>query len=238
EGGAYIVGGSDFPVEDANPFHGLHAAVTRRPRAGDDPRWQPGQRMTRDEAVRAFTTWNARSIGLERDQGSLEGGRRADLIALDDDPFTCAETAIADLAPRLTMIGRETVSGNLQKSGRERQRRPVRKARHGIRTVLPDAGGRGVEGAGGVRRGPRANARRRGARLLVGVDRRASLQRLRPLPDASRAGCLRGRPHHYAAPGDGREPPSPASPGGSGRAARRARRDQRRPTRRGHRPPP
>jgi len=116
DAGAYIAGGSDFPVEDANPFHGLHAAVTRRPRTGDDPRWQPGQRMTRDEAVRAFTTWNARSIGLERDQGSLEVGRRADLIALDDDPFTCAETAIADLAPRLTMIGGEIVSGDLRET--------------------------------------------------------------------------------------------------------------------------
>jgi len=111
DAGAYIAGGSDFPVEDANPFHGLHAAVTRRPRDGEDPHWQPGQRMTRDEAVRSFTTWNARSIGLEADQGSLEVGRRADLVALDDDPFTCEETAIARLAPSLTMVGGEIVSG-------------------------------------------------------------------------------------------------------------------------------
>ena len=111
DAGAYIAGGSDFPVEDANPFHGLHSAVTRRPRDGEDPHWQPGQRMTRDEAVRSFTTWNARSIGLEADQGSLEVGRRADLIALDDDPFTCEETAIARLAPSLTMVSGEIVSG-------------------------------------------------------------------------------------------------------------------------------
>ena len=111
DAGAYIAGGSDFPVEDANPFHGLHAALTRRPRDGEDPHWQPGQRMTRDEAMRSFTTWNARSVGLEADQGSLEVGRRADLIALDLDPFTCEETAIARLTPSLTMVGGEIVSG-------------------------------------------------------------------------------------------------------------------------------
>jgi len=103
--GAYIAGGSDFPVEDANPFHGLHAAVTRRPREGPDPGWQPEQRMTRAEAVRSFTIWNARSVGLEADQGSLEAGKRADLVALPDDVFSCAEAGIARLAPVLTMVG-------------------------------------------------------------------------------------------------------------------------------------
>jgi predicted amidohydrolase YtcJ len=105
DSGAYIAGGSDFPVEDANPFHGLHAAVTRRPREGADPGWQPEQRMTRDEAVRSFTIWNARSVGLTADQGSLEVGKRADLIALADDVFTCAEETIGSLAPVLTMVG-------------------------------------------------------------------------------------------------------------------------------------
>src|SRR5262249_20188844 len=107
--GAYIAGGSDFPVEDANPFHGLHAAVTRRPREGDDPRWQPTQRMTRDEAVRSFTIWNARSIGREAEEGSLEPGKRADLIALSDDVFTCPDEAIASIAPVLTMVGGDVV---------------------------------------------------------------------------------------------------------------------------------
>jgi predicted amidohydrolase YtcJ len=105
DSGAYIAGGSDFPVEDANPFHGLHGAVTRRPREGDDPRWQPAQRMTREEAVRSFTIWNARSIGREAEQGSLEPGKRADLIALSEDVFACPPERIAGVAPVLTMVG-------------------------------------------------------------------------------------------------------------------------------------
>jgi predicted amidohydrolase YtcJ len=108
--GAYVAGGSDFPVEDANPFHGLHAGVARRPLEGPDPGWQPEQRMTRDEAVRAFTVWNARSVGLEADQGSLEVGRRADLIALSDDVFTCAVADLPRIRPTLTMVGGEVVA--------------------------------------------------------------------------------------------------------------------------------
>jgi len=111
DAGAYIAGGSDFPVEDANPFHGLYAAVTRCPRDGDDPCWQPAQRMTRDEAVRSFTIWNARSIGRESELGSLEPGKRADLIALSDDVFACAAERIAGITPILTMLGGEVVAG-------------------------------------------------------------------------------------------------------------------------------
>ena len=105
DAGSYVAGGSDFPVEDANPFHGLHAAVTRAPREGGDPGWQPEQRMTRDEAVRSFTIWNARSIGREAEMGSLEPGKRADLIALSEDVFACPAPRIAAIRPLLTMVG-------------------------------------------------------------------------------------------------------------------------------------
>jgi predicted amidohydrolase YtcJ len=107
--GSRIAGGSDFPVEDANPFHGIYAAVARRALTGDGPGWQPEQRMTRAEAVRAFTTWNAYASRRDADLGSLEPGKRADLVVLSDDVFTCPEARIKDIAPQLTMIDGETV---------------------------------------------------------------------------------------------------------------------------------
>jgi predicted amidohydrolase YtcJ len=82
----------------------LYAAVTRRPLDGDHPPFSPAQRMTRDEAVRSFTTWNAWAVRQERDLGSLEPGKRADLVVLSDDIFTCPEERLKDVTPELTMV--------------------------------------------------------------------------------------------------------------------------------------
>jgi predicted amidohydrolase YtcJ len=103
--GVIIAGGSDFPVESPNPFHGIYAAVARRPRTGEDRGWQPEQRMTREEAVRSFTTWNAWAARQEAELGALTPGKRADLIVCSDDVFTCAEERIKDIHPLLTMVG-------------------------------------------------------------------------------------------------------------------------------------
>ena len=105
--GVIIAGGSDFPVESPNPFHGIYASVTRRPLSGDDRGWQPGQRMTREEAVRSFTTWNAYASRQEDHVGALTPGRRADLIVCSDDVFTCPEARIKDIVPLVTMVGGE-----------------------------------------------------------------------------------------------------------------------------------
>jgi predicted amidohydrolase YtcJ len=107
--GVRIAGGSDFPVEDPSPFHGIHAAITRRPRGDGRPAWQPEQRMTREEAVRSFTSWNAFASRRESDLGSLEPGKRADLVVLSADVFACPEDRIADIAPVLTLVGGRAV---------------------------------------------------------------------------------------------------------------------------------
>ncbi len=107
--GTIIPGGSDFPVEDPNPFHGIHAAVTRRPLDGEDHGWQPEQRMTREEAVRSFTVWNAFAARQEKELGALEPDKRADLVALSDDVFRCPEPRIKDIVPVLTMVGGDVV---------------------------------------------------------------------------------------------------------------------------------
>lgn len=110
EAGVALACGSDFPVENANPFHGLHAAVTRMDREGwPEGGWRPEERMTRWEALACFTLGAAAAAGMEDEVGSLEVGKRADFAILDRDPMTVPESEIWKVRPVRTMIGGETV---------------------------------------------------------------------------------------------------------------------------------
>lgn len=81
EGGALLAFGSDAPVENPNPYLGLAAAETRQDPAGDPPGgFLPGQRLTRREAVAAYTTGNAEALGRGKDLGILQKGAVADLL--------------------------------------------------------------------------------------------------------------------------------------------------------------
>jgi hypothetical protein len=87
--------GSDFPVESEDPLLGLYAAVTRQDEAGNPAGgWLPGERLTREEALRGFTLDAAYSLFLEREVGSLEVGKRADLVVFARDPMAVAEREI------------------------------------------------------------------------------------------------------------------------------------------------
>ncbi len=105
--GTVLAFGSDCPVEDYNPFLGIHAAVTRRRVDGfPGPQgWYPEQRLTVEEAVRAYTLGAAYVASLEDRLGSLSPGKLADLIVLDRDIFTCDPMAIAETQVEMTMIG-------------------------------------------------------------------------------------------------------------------------------------
>lgn len=88
ESGAVIASGSDFPVEPANPFYGLHAAVTRRDREGEPLKgWYPEERMTVAEALRSFTLDAAYASHLDDRLGSLETGKWGDFVIIDQDIF-------------------------------------------------------------------------------------------------------------------------------------------------------
>ena len=107
EAGTVLAFGSDCPIEDLNPFLGIHAAVARcRVDGFPDPEgWYPQQRLTVEEAVRAYTLGAAYAVGLEDRLCSLTPGKLADLVVLDRDVFTCAPRAIAGTRVVATMIG-------------------------------------------------------------------------------------------------------------------------------------
>jgi predicted amidohydrolase YtcJ len=109
DAGARLAGGSDFPVELANPFHGLYAAVTRQDRNGQPPGgWRAQEKLTREEALRLFTLDAAYAAHMEAKAGSLEPGKWADFILIDRDYFEIPESEIDDINVLATYVaGRE-----------------------------------------------------------------------------------------------------------------------------------
>jgi hypothetical protein len=83
-GGAHVVGGSDFPIEDVPPLLGLYAAVTRQDVHGQPAGgWLPGQKLSLDEAVRLFTVEPAWAAFAEQHRGRIIVGQVADFSVLD-----------------------------------------------------------------------------------------------------------------------------------------------------------
>ncbi len=103
EAGVVIGGGSDHmqkigslrSVNPYNPFLGMWITVTRRAKWYDG-RLHPEEALTREEAIRFYTINNARILFLEDQVGSLEEGKRADLVVLDRDPLTCPVDDLRD----------------------------------------------------------------------------------------------------------------------------------------------
>ena len=87
--GSRLVSGSDYPIELANPFHGIHAAVTRQNKANQPEQgWIPEQSITIEEAMRSFTIDAAWAAHQENVLGGLSPGKWADFIIIDQDLFT------------------------------------------------------------------------------------------------------------------------------------------------------
>jgi predicted amidohydrolase YtcJ len=111
--GVRMPAGSDAPVEAIDPLAGFHAAVTRREADGwPEGGWHPEQRMTREEALRAFTIDAAWSVGEEDLKGTIEVGKLADLVLLSDDPLAVPDDALMGIRVIHTYLGGELVFQN------------------------------------------------------------------------------------------------------------------------------
>jgi hypothetical protein len=103
DAGAVIAIGTDAPVEKLDPIANYYAAVTRR--LPDGTRFYPGQKMTRAEALRAYTLDNAYAAFEEKVKGSVTPGKYADFTVLSQDITTVDEVKIIDTRVLYTIVG-------------------------------------------------------------------------------------------------------------------------------------
>ncbi len=108
--GAKLALGSDAPVETFDPLVGIHAAVTRQRRDGTPAGgWYPSQRLTIEEAIHGYTLGAAYAGYMEREQGSLEAGKLADLTVLSQDLTAIAPEDILNVKVERVMLGGEWI---------------------------------------------------------------------------------------------------------------------------------
>lgn len=112
--GVHIVAGSDFPVEDPNPLWGFYSAITRQDHEGwPSGGWRPQERMTREEALRAFT-FDAAYAAFEEDiKGSIEVGKLADFVVLSQDIMKIEPRLLLVTEVEKTFLGGKLVYGKL-----------------------------------------------------------------------------------------------------------------------------
>ncbi len=101
--GARLANGTDAPVERLSPLENFYAAVTRR--LADGSVFFGDQKLTREEALKSLTLWNAYAAFEEKEKGSITGGKLADLVLLSANPLTAAEDDIPGIRVLMTIVG-------------------------------------------------------------------------------------------------------------------------------------
>ena len=108
--GAHLPLSSDFPGETLNPFYGIYAAITRQdPQGNPTGGWYPEQRLTLDEALRGYTLEGAYAEFEEKDKGSIEQGKLADLTVISQDITKIAPKEILTIRVMQTFVGGKVV---------------------------------------------------------------------------------------------------------------------------------
>jgi predicted amidohydrolase YtcJ len=102
---ARLAFGSDWDVAPLSPVAGIYAAVTRRTIDGKTPGgWVPEQKITVEEALRAYTSSAAWAAFEEKEKGTLETGKLADFVVLSADPLSVAPESLEKIAVETTVV--------------------------------------------------------------------------------------------------------------------------------------
>jgi predicted amidohydrolase YtcJ len=101
--GIVLPGSSDRPVVAGAPLLGIHDMVNQQTSSGD--RFNPDEATTAEEALRAYTMGSAYAAFDEGDKGSIEVGKLADLVVLDNDITSIDPAGIAETSVEATIVG-------------------------------------------------------------------------------------------------------------------------------------
>jgi hypothetical protein len=108
--GGVLAFGSDWPVVTLNPWKGVQTAVTRQTSEGNPPGgFVPRQRLSLEDAIRAYTLGAAIAGRREKTEGSLEAGKLADFILLDQDLLKIEPSQIDKTEVLFTVVGGKIV---------------------------------------------------------------------------------------------------------------------------------
>ena len=108
--GAPLAFGTDWPVAPLNPLLGLYAAVTRATLDGKHTEgWFPEEKLTVEEALRAYTQGSAYAAFEEKEKGAIAPGKLADFVVLSADLFSSPPEEIKDVRVVLTIVGGKVV---------------------------------------------------------------------------------------------------------------------------------
>jgi predicted amidohydrolase YtcJ len=99
--------GTDFPVNPINPMLNMYIMVTRKDPNGNV--YGASEAITREQALRLYTSAAARYTFEEAKKGTLEPGKLADLVVLSADYMTVPEDQIKDIKASVTMVGGKVV---------------------------------------------------------------------------------------------------------------------------------
>lgn len=102
--------GTDFPVEDISPIKTFYAAVVRKDQKGfPSEGFQKENALSREQTLRGMTIWAAYANFESKEKGSLEKGKFADFVILDQDLMKCAETQLLKTRVLSTYLSGEKV---------------------------------------------------------------------------------------------------------------------------------
>lgn len=120
--GAPLSGGSDWPVDPLYPWNQVQSAIDRVGLYGEGDPLGADEGISRIRSLRMHTRGTAYQLHQERQTGTVEVGKLADLVMLDRDVASCPVAEIKDAVPQLTMVGGEATFDITTSAGRASRR--------------------------------------------------------------------------------------------------------------------